>query len=68
MEKSKFFNHFIKNVKVGHLKAIRQDILEQCDVSLTAYSKWVHGTATPRKKNQQTINYIAHKYGYETVY
>ena len=68
MEKKKFFSHFIGNVKAGHLKAIRSDILTQCGISTTAYGKWMKGTATPRRKNQETINLIAQRYGYGCVY
>lgn len=68
MEKTMIFNHFMGNVKAGHLKAIRSDILYQCGISTTAYGKWMKGTATPRKSNQQTINRIAQRYGYGVVF
>ncbi len=68
MKKSDYFHFFIKNVKVGQLKSIRTDILSQCGISTAAYGKWVRGLATPRKGHQQTINLIARRYGYDTVY
>lgn len=62
------FNKFINNIKAGDTKPLRNAILEQCNVSLTAYRKWVRGLAMPRPENQEIINDIAVKYGYGMVY
>ena len=62
------FSNFLKNVKAGEVKPLQRAILTQCDVSFTAYRKWIRGLTIPRPKNQKIINDVAENFGYGMVY
>lgn len=62
------FSNFISNVKTGDIKQLQNAILTQCDISFTAYRKWMRGLTIPKPKNQKIINEIADSFGYGMVY
>ena len=62
------FFDFISNVRVKDARKMSREIRRECQISKTAYHKWVRGWCIPKVHNRIIINTVAESFGYKSVY
>lgn len=67
-KKSRLFGDFVRNVKAGDEKGIRDEIMRRCGISYMSYRKWIRGLSVPKQGNRAIINDVAQDFGYGSVF